>query len=204
MLSMASIATTRPSARDAALAFVDRAVDETADRLPSIDRDAMRLVLLLHRVTNAVVYDLESTVHRPAGWSWSAFRAVFTLWISGSLEPSRLAEQSGMSRQAVSSLVKTLAADGLVERRSAERDARSIVLSLTPLGAERIGEVFLAHNRREAEWARALAPDERAHLIALLGKLADTAHRPWVNHRFPSREISDGRRQNGADRGTTP
>jgi DNA-binding MarR family transcriptional regulator len=142
------------------------------------------MVLLLHRVTNAVVYDLESTVHRPAGWSWSAFRAVFTLWISGPLEPSRLAESSGMSRQAVSSLAKTLEQDGLVERRTTPRDARSVVLSLTDVGTERIERVFADHNRREGEWAGVLAPDERDTLTHLLAKLADAAQAPWVNHRF--------------------
>ena len=106
-------------APDPALVFVEHAVDEAAARIPQIDRHAMVMVLLLHRVTNAVVYDLESTVHRPAGESWSAFRPVFTLWISGPLEPSRLAAASGMSRQAVSSLAKTLEQDGLVERRTA-------------------------------------------------------------------------------------
>lgn len=188
------------SSRDAAVAFVGNAVDEAAERLPSIDREAMQLVLLLHRVTNAVVYDLESTVHRPAGWSWSAFRAVFTLWISGPLEPSRLAERSGMSRQAVSSLSKTLEADGLIERRTVERDARSVVLSLTSLGGDRIAEVFVSHNSREAEWAAVLEPAERSQLIGLLGKLANGAHAPWVNHRFPTREISGAQRENGDDR----
>jgi DNA-binding MarR family transcriptional regulator len=172
------------SSRDLALAFVDRAVDESVTRLPEIDRHAMAMVLLLHRVTNSVVYDLESTVHRPAGWSWSAFRAVFTLWISGPLEPSRLAESSGMSRQAVSSLAKTLEQDGLVERRTAPHDARSVVLSLTDAGTDRIERVFVEHNRRESEWAAALDPDERATLTRLLAKLADTAQAPWVNHRF--------------------
>jgi DNA-binding MarR family transcriptional regulator len=188
---------------DAALAFVDRAVDEVAVRLPSVDREAMQLVLLLHRVTNAVVYDLESTVHRPVGWSWSAFRAVFTLWISGPLEPSRLAEQSGMSRQAVSSLAKTLETDGLVERRGADGDARSVVLSLTGRGHERIEEAFVAHNNREVEWASILEPSERTQLTGLLAKLASAAHEPWVNHRFAPREIRDDRRDNGGHREPT-
>lgn len=175
-------AATRP--RDQALAFVDHAVDETVQRLPGVDRTAMELVLHLHRLTNAVVYDLESTVHRPAGWSWSAFRTVFTLWISGPLEPSRLAELSGMSRQAVSALAKTLEGDGLIDRRAADHDARSIVLSLTPAGVERIEAIFVEHNDREAEWAAVLEPDERTALIGLLAKLSDAAHAPWVNHRF--------------------
>lgn len=145
------------------------------------------MVLLLHRVTNSVVYDLESTVHRPAGWSWSAFRAVFTLWVSGPLEPSRLADASGMSRQAVSALAKTLEHDGLVERRTAPHDARSVVLSLTASGADRLERVFVEHNRREADWAAALEPDERSTLTDLLAKLAGAAQEPWVNHRSAPR-----------------
>jgi DNA-binding MarR family transcriptional regulator len=89
-----------------------------------------------------------------------------------------------MSRQAVSALAKTLEADGLVERSAAANDARSIVLELTPLGVERIEQVFLAHNRREDDWAGVLEPDERLQLTRLLTKLADAAHDPWVNHRF--------------------
>ncbi len=177
--------------RDEALVFVGHAVDETVDRLPSIDREAMELVLLLHRVTNSVVYDLESTVHRPAGWSWSAFRAVFTLWISGPLEPSRLAARTGMSRQAVSSLAKTLENDGLVARATARHDARSIVLSLTPAGTERIERVFVDHNRREADWAGILDPEERRELVRMLAKLADAAHDPWVNHRSRTVTVRD-------------
>ena len=180
----ATVPTSATTAGDAALALVDRAVDEALGRLPGLDRESMAMILLLHRVTNSVVYDLESTVHRPAGWSWSAFRAVFTLWVSGPLESSRLAELSGMSRQAVSSLTKTLESDGLVDRAAAAHDARSVVLSLTVAGTERIERVFAAHNRRETEWAAALDPDERATLVRLLAKLADTAQAPWVNHRF--------------------
>jgi hypothetical protein len=143
---------------DPALDFVDGALQQVPDRLGGIDREAMALVLLLHRVTNVVVYDLESTVHRPAGWSWSAFRAVFTLWVSGPLEPSRLAALSGMSRQAVSAL-----AGG---------------------GERRIEQIFRDHNRRESEWAATLSPDERATLTGLLAKLAAASRQPWVSHRF--------------------
>ena len=54
----------------------------------------MRLVLTLHRVTTALVYDLESTVHRPRGWSWSGFRVLFVLWLGGPLVAKRVAELS--------------------------------------------------------------------------------------------------------------
>ena len=81
--------------------FVDVAVDRARERVPDLDPRAMRLVLSLYRVSNALVYDLESTVHRPAGWSWAGFRVLFVLWTSGPLETSRAAELSGMSRAAV-------------------------------------------------------------------------------------------------------
>jgi len=171
------------ASREPALSFIDRAVDDASERLDGIDRQAMQFVLLLHRVTNTIVYDLESTVHRPAGWSWSAFRAVFTLWISGPLEPSRLAEMSGMSRAAVSALVKTLEADGLIARTAAAGDARSVVLSITPAGDRKIRTVFTEHNLRESDWASALEPDERDTMIRLLGKLADAGQQDWVSHR---------------------
>jgi DNA-binding MarR family transcriptional regulator len=109
---------------------------------------------------------------------------VFTLWISGPLEPSRLAETSGMSRQAVSSLVKTLEADGLIARSAVEHDARSVVLSLTPLGTRKIMQVFREHNLREADWAATLDPDERETMTRLLRKLANAAQQDWVSHRF--------------------
>jgi DNA-binding MarR family transcriptional regulator len=173
-----------PLARDEALAFVTRALAETPRRIDGIDRESMELILLLHRVTNVVVYDLESRVHRPAGWTWAAFRAVFTLWISGPLEPSRLAETSGMSRQAVSSLVKTLEADGLIARSAVAHDGRSVVLSLTPTGTRKIMQVFRDHNVREADWAGTLAADERETMIRLLRKLATAAQQDWVSHRF--------------------
>jgi DNA-binding MarR family transcriptional regulator len=183
-LTAADAAPDDPLARDEALAFVTRALAETPRRIDGIDRESMELILLLHRVTNVVVYDLESRVHRPAGWTWAAFRAVFTLWISGPLEPSRLAETSGMSRQAVSSLVKTLEADGLIARSAVAHDGRSVVLSLTPTGTRKIMQVFRDHNVREADWAGTLDADERETMIRLLRKLATAAQQDWVSHRF--------------------
>jgi DNA-binding MarR family transcriptional regulator len=184
LTAAASAAADDALARDEALAFVTRALAETPRRIDGIDRESMELILLLHRVTNVVVYDLESRVHRPAGWTWAAFRAVFTLWISGPLEPSRLAETSGMNRQAVSSLVKTLEADGLIARSAVAHDGRSVVLSLTPTGTRKIMQVFRDHNVREADWAGTLDADERETMIRLLRKLATAAQQDWVSHRF--------------------
>src|SRR3712207_2446305 len=125
----------------------------------------MRLVLSLHRTVGMLVYDLESSVHRPRGLSWPGFRVLFALWISGPLELRRVAELSGMSRAAVSALVKKLERDALVERRSPDHDRRMVVLSLTAQGESRIAQSFAAHNQREQLWSQALSPEEQETLV---------------------------------------
>ncbi|MBP2478908.1 DNA-binding MarR family transcriptional regulator [Crossiella equi] len=153
------------------LSFVDHAIARTARELPSVDPVAMRLVLSLHRVTSALVYDLESAVHRPRGWSWPGFRVLFVLWQAGPLEAKQVAELAGMSRAAVSALVHTLERDGLVEKARAEHDRRAVRLSLTETGREAITGAFQAHNEREQAWAGVLSKPERTILIGLLEKL---------------------------------
>ena len=136
------------------LSFAETALDKTVERLPGTDRSAMAMVLFLHRVVNSLVYDLESTVHRPAGWSWSAFRLLFTLWVSGPQESSGAAELAGMSRAAVSALAKTLEAAGLLERTPDERDRRGVVLSLTPTGLHQRTPLIFGSGREVAKLTR--------------------------------------------------
>lgn len=151
--------------------FVDIAVGRTAGALPGVDLRAMRLVLSLHRAATALVYDLESSVHRGAGWSWAGFRVLFVLWLAGPLESRRVAALSGMSRAAVSALVKTLERDGLVSRSRAAHDGRAVALDLTASGRTRFAAAFAAHNARERRWASALSDDEVDTLTGLLEKL---------------------------------
>ncbi|WP_218952117.1 MarR family winged helix-turn-helix transcriptional regulator [Amycolatopsis anabasis] len=151
--------------------FIDVAVERTARELPEVDLGAMRLVLTLHRLTSMLVYDVESAVHRPRGWSWPGFRVLFVLWLAGPAEPRRIAELSGMSRAAVSALTKTLERDGLVDRTPAEQDRRSVRLSLTEAGHDAITSAFTAHNEREQAWASTLSTSERETLTGLLEKM---------------------------------
>jgi DNA-binding MarR family transcriptional regulator len=153
------------------LSFIDHAVHAASRELPEVDPAAMRLVLTLHRVTSALIYDIEASVHRPRGGTWPGFRVMFVLWLAGPAEAKRVAELSGMSRAAVSALVNTLERDGLVERRQADHDRRAVRLSLTPAGHDAITSAFRAHNQREQAWAGLLTEPERATLVALLEKL---------------------------------
>ncbi|MFC6882611.1 MULTISPECIES: MarR family winged helix-turn-helix transcriptional regulator [Actinomadura] len=153
------------------LSFVDFAIERTTAELPSVDADAMRLGLTLHRLASALVYDWESTVHRPRGWSWAGFRVLFVLWLAGPLEGKRVAQLSGNSRAAVSAVVNTLERDGLVTRRQAVHDRRAVLIELTGAGHDAITGAYEEHNARERVWADALTRDERRTLTDLLEKL---------------------------------
>jgi DNA-binding MarR family transcriptional regulator len=151
--------------------FADFAVDQARQKLPEMDPDAMRMVLMLHRAVGMLVYDLESSVHRPRGLSWAGFRVLFVLWIAGPLETRRVAELSGMSRAAVSALVKTLERDGYLHRRQPVHDRRMVELRLSESGQDKMTTTFAAHNQREQLWADGLSADEQRTLIQLLRKI---------------------------------
>ncbi|MDQ4007748.1 MAG: MarR family transcriptional regulator [Actinomycetota bacterium] len=155
--------------------FVALALERAKSQDDEIDTEALELVLTLHRATSTVVYDLESSVHRPAGWTWSGFRLLFALWIAEPLDAKDAARISGMSRQTVSSLAKTLERDGHISRSPSVHDRRAVVLELTPSGRQAIGAAFRAHNVRERAWADLLTPRERRTMVSVLGKLLTSA-----------------------------
>ncbi|WP_070384926.1 MarR family winged helix-turn-helix transcriptional regulator [Rhodococcus erythropolis] len=154
------------------LTFVEFAVAKATAELAEIDPLAMRLVLALHRVTSSLVYDLEATVHRPSGWSWAGFRVLFVLWLAGPSESKTVASLSGMSRSAVSALVKTLERDGLVTRTPSPADRRAVEIELTDAGHDAIVQTYTRHNRLEQEWTNTLSEPEQLVLIGLLEKIA--------------------------------
>lgn len=132
---------------------------------------ATEVLLTLNRASNIVTYDLEASVHRPRGLSWSAFRLLFVAWLAGPLEPKNAAALTGMSRAAVSNLAKPLIADGLLDRAPADQDGRSVRLSLTERGHREMVEIFAAQNEREHEWTSVLTEAEQRILVMLLTKL---------------------------------
>ncbi len=132
---------------------------------------ATEVLLTLNRASDLVTYDLEAAVHRPRGRSWSGFRLLFVVWLAGPMDPTAAARLTGMSRAAVSNLVKTLVADGLLDRVPDERDGRSVRLSLTDAGHEEMVSAFREHNEREFGWTDALTETEQRILVMLLGKL---------------------------------
>ena len=151
--------------------FVELARERLNEEFPDNDATATKVILTLNRAASLVTYDLESSIHRPRGWSWSAFRMMFVLWLAGPMEPNVAANLTGMSRAAVSNLSNTLIAKELLRKDASAGDKRAVTLSLTPKGLQEIRDAFTEHNRRESRWAAVLTEVEQELLVMLLEKL---------------------------------
>ncbi|GLX49249.1 MarR family transcriptional regulator [Streptomyces hygroscopicus subsp. hygroscopicus] len=84
-----------------------------------------------------------------------------------------VAQQRGVSHQAVAKAVKGLVTQGLVRTEAHPADGRKVLLHLTPAGSERLAE----ERRRRAETlggaiSDSLSAEERATLAAALPLLA--------------------------------
>ena len=77
-------------------------------------------------------------------------------------------------RSAVVALVDDLEHRGLAERRRDPADRRAYTLYLTPAGRKLLAELEAAADDDEAELLSALDGSERAHLIALLQRVAES------------------------------
>lgn len=158
------------------------------DLAPSADGEAMALVINLLRAAGRLQQDFETTVHRPAGLSFAAFRVMFTIKAAGRLNAQQLARLSNVTAASMSSLLNTLERYGLVARRKAETDGRMVVVELTPEGESVLAALQERNHRREVEWASALTRRERETMTRLLRKLI--AFRPAREAGVPTRLVN--------------
>lgn len=157
-----------------ATSFEEAARRKVADHLPDADLDVFAATFDLIRLATRTMHDLESTVHRPAGWSYAGFRVMFTVWVAGSLPPMDIAHLSGLSRAAVSSVVNTLERDSLVTRTRESEDRRVVTIRLTPEGEQRIASAYARQSERAEHLWRDLSPDDLRTLAALCRRALQT------------------------------
>lgn len=151
--------------------FEKLANDSTREMFPEFDDDAMALCFNLIRLANRITNDLDVSVHRPGGLSFSAFRLLFAIRAVGAGHPNELARLSSVSTASMSSLLNTLEKYGLVAREADISDKRKTLVRLTPLGEERVTELARKNSLRESEWAHGLTKTEATILTELLRKL---------------------------------
>ena len=155
-------------------------VPEEADVLARVaglpvDLGAMAVGANLHRAAQAVRGELERTVLRPEGLSFTGFSLLFNLWVWGPMQTRALASSMGCTRATVSSVSDTLERGGLVARAGDASDRRLVQLELTPVGKERIEDVFPRFNAGESALVAGVSAQEREHLAGLLRRLVTDA-----------------------------
>ncbi len=153
------------------VAFEKLANDSTTEMFPEYDAAAMALCFNLIRLANRITTDLDVSVHRPEGLSFSAFRLLFAIRAVGAGHPNELARLSGVSTASISSLLNTLEKYGLVTREADTSDKRKTLVRLTPLGEARVTELARKNSLRESDWADGLTSTEATILTELLRKL---------------------------------
>jgi DNA-binding MarR family transcriptional regulator len=114
-----------------------------------INRNSMALVSNIHRASAVIREHFERTVLSETDLHWSAFVALWCLWIYGELETRRLAHEAGVAKSTLSGILNTLEARKLVRRRTNEAERRLVIVNLTATGSDLITSLFPRFNAEE-------------------------------------------------------
>lgn len=87
--------------------------------------------------------------------------------------PSRLAEEMGMTRGAITRLADRLIAKSLIMREASADDGRAQTLALTDRGTGLVPDLAALADRNDAEFFECLGAEERETLTRLLKSLAE-------------------------------
>lgn len=135
--------------------------------------DAWRSVMTAYTRVNAILAE-EMAAETPVSLEWYVILLMLAQSDDGSMRPSDLADQIGLSRSATTRLIDRLESDGLVERRACASDRRGTFVLLTPQGHEVFKNAGRVHLRGiDQHVGSHLTDRELAELAELLGKLAD-------------------------------
>lgn len=138
------------------------------DRVSQLDEHlGYWLRFVSNHVSHAFMRKVESKGVTVA--EWALMRQMLAL---GPDSPSRLAEQLGMTRGAISKLVERLCAKGLVERAPAGSDRRCQSVSLTAKGARLVPMLARLADANDQEFFGHLTGKQQADLAATLHYIA--------------------------------
>ncbi len=147
---------------------------------PDIDPNTIRLMdrylLVFHGLHRVGENSLVSS-----GLSFAKYRLLLGLMYSetmddlAELNPSEISRRQGTSRNTISSLIRDLESEGLVERRLDQRDKRRFNIRLTGGGRELVSRYASDHFQAVASCFGTLCDEEKKDLEQLLTKLSEQA-----------------------------
>ena len=145
----------------------ERKILDELGHLP-LDFRAMWAISNVFRSSTALRRHLEATVLARDRLSWTAFTALWVLWIWGEMESRDFAAAVGISRPTATGVLSTLQRRRFVRRKKAAKDGRIVLVSLTPSGRRTIEGLFPRFNAEEAKVAAALSEEEQERLASTL------------------------------------
>lgn len=143
---------------------------------PEISPQATRLMDEM-RTVSRTLYHVGETSLVASGLSFAQYRILMHLLFSERMEgrsdlnPSEISDRHGVSRNTVSSLIRNLEGEGLIERHLDEQDRRRFNICLTENGRLRVLAHAQQHMRVIGSCFSALNGDEQQTLSQLLSKL---------------------------------
>ena len=148
----------------------ERKIVEELGHLP-LDFRAMWAISNVFRSGAALRRHLESTVLAADRLSWTAFTALWVLWIWGEMEARDFAAAVGISRPTATGVLSTLQRRRFVKRRKGSKDGRVVLVSLTPSGRRKIEALFPRFNAEEVRVASVLPGEDQDRLAKMLREL---------------------------------
>ena len=153
-----------------ALLPAEQKILEELGHLP-LDFRAMWAISNVFRSSTALRRHLEATVLAPDRLSWTAFTALWVLWIWGEMESREFAAAVGISRPTATGVLSTLQRRRFVRRRKAAEDGRIVLVSLTPSGRRTIEALFPGSTPRRRRSRRRSPARSRNGLASMLRTL---------------------------------
>jgi DNA-binding MarR family transcriptional regulator len=152
-------------------------LEKVARSVPDADLEAIRAcvpVLTFHRELDGVLEQHFQAYGLSRG-RWYVLVQLYKASEDG-LTPAELAEQTGVSRAAMTGLVDSLVDSGHVRRGEVGEDRRTYRVQLTPRGTDLITSLLPDHLQRMQSLMQALTPTERDQFLGLLEKLRARVH----------------------------
>jgi DNA-binding MarR family transcriptional regulator len=141
-----------------------------------VDPRMVRLMDSMRLVSHAL-YQLSESSMASAGLTFARFRLLMGLLISEQLDgrdelnPSEISVKLGISRNTVSTLIRELEQEGLIERHLDHNDRRRFNIRLTADGQALVRENASQHYHIIADCFDALSSAEQESLSSILAKL---------------------------------
>ncbi|MFN2276719.1 MAG: MarR family winged helix-turn-helix transcriptional regulator [Candidatus Promineifilaceae bacterium] len=143
-----------------------------------VDPNIVRLLERMRMVSHSL-YQLGEQSLEQAGLSYARFRLLMNLYKSeemdgrSELNPSEISTRQGISRNTVSTLIRDLEDEGLIERRLDPDDRRRFNIRLTEDGRNLVRRHSAAHFRAVAGCFDALSPEQQQALSSTLNVLGE-------------------------------